>query len=105
MKKFNQLWYYGLSIIGIPVILVIMAIFSVIVSNLNKPMDKVIEEEEKPKVDTVIVEKRVIVRDTVYIKPKINPRPGPIPSKQPFKTPEPAKADAADVIKRLNNLI
>lgn len=39
------------------------------------------------------------------IKPKINPRPGPIPSKQPFKTPEPAKADAADVIKRLNNLI
>ena len=38
-------------------------------------------------------------------KPKINPRPGPIPSKQPFKTPEPAKADAADVIKRLNNLI
>ena len=39
------------------------------------------------------------------IKPKINPRPGPIPSKQPFTTPEPAKADAADVIKRLNNLI
>ena len=40
-------------------------------------------------------------------KPKINPnpRPGPIPNKQPFKTPEPAKADAADVIKRLNNLI
>lgn len=38
-------------------------------------------------------------------KPKINPRPGPIPSKQPFQQPEPAKADAADVIKRLNNLI
>jgi hypothetical protein len=75
MKKFNQLWYYGLSIVGIPVILVITATFSVIVSNLNKPMDKVIEEEEKPKVDTVIVEKRVIVRDTVYIKPKINPTP------------------------------
>jgi hypothetical protein len=73
MKKFNQLWYYGLSIVGIPVILVITAIFSVIVSNLNKPMNKVIEEEEKPKVDTVIVEKRVIVRDTVYIKPKTNP--------------------------------
>jgi hypothetical protein len=39
------------------------------------------------------------------IKPKINPRPSPIPNKQPFKTPEPAKADAGDVIKRLNNLI
>jgi hypothetical protein len=38
-------------------------------------------------------------------KPKINPRPSPIPRKQPFKTPEPAKADAGDVIKRLNNLI
>ena len=75
MKKFNQLWYYGLSIIGIPVILVITAIFSVIVSNLNKPMNKVIEEEEKPKVDTVIVEKRVIVRDTVYIKPKPTLKP------------------------------
>ena len=39
------------------------------------------------------------------IKPKINPRPGPIPSKRPFEEQEPAKADAADVIKRLNNLI
>jgi hypothetical protein len=39
--------------------------------------------------------------------PKINPkpRPSPIPSTQPFETPEPAKADAGDVIKRLNNLI
>jgi hypothetical protein len=75
MKKFNQLWYYGLSIVGIPVILVITATFSVIVSNLNKPMDKVIEEDEKPKVDTVIIEKRVVVRDTVYIKPKPIPKP------------------------------
>jgi hypothetical protein len=75
MKKFNQLWYYGLSLIGIPVILVIIATFSVIASNLNKPINKAIEEEEKPKVDTVIVEKRVVVRDTVYIKPKPTPKP------------------------------
>ena len=40
-------------------------------------------------------------------KPKINPnpRPSPIPSTRPFEEQEPAKADAADVIKRLNNLI
>jgi hypothetical protein len=75
MKKFNQLWYYGLSLIGIPVILVIIATFFVIASNLNKPVNKAIEEEEKPKVDTVIVEKRVVVRDTVYIKPKPTPKP------------------------------
>ena len=70
MKKFKQLWYYGLSIVGIPVVIVIMATFFVVASNLKKSVNKAIEEEEKPKVDTVIVEKRVIVRDTVYIKPK-----------------------------------
>jgi hypothetical protein len=76
MKKFKQLWYYGLSIVGIPVVIVIMAAFFVIASNLNKSVNKAVEEEEvQPKVDTVIVEKRVIVKDTVYIPTKSNPTP------------------------------
>lgn len=41
-------------------------------------------------------------------KPKTRPvtpsRPGPVPTKRPFKTPEPAKAEAEDVIKRLEIL-
>jgi hypothetical protein len=32
-------------------------------------------------------------------------RPGPVPSKQPFKAPEPAKAQAEDVIARYEELI
>jgi hypothetical protein len=74
MKKFKQLWYTGLSIVGIPLVLVIMAAFFVVANSL-KSVNKPIEEIEQPKIDTVIVEKRVIVRDTVYIKPKIKPTP------------------------------
>lgn len=41
-------------------------------------------------------------------KPKTRPftpsRPSPVPTKRPFKTPEPAKAQAEDVIKRLEIL-
>jgi hypothetical protein len=37
-------------------------------------------------------------------RPAAPPKPSPIPRKQPFKTPEPAKAQAEDVIKRLENL-
>ena len=74
MKKFKQLWYTGLSIVGIPVILVIMATFFVVANSL-KSVNQPFEEVEQPKVDTVIVEKRVIVRDTVYIKPKVKPTP------------------------------
>jgi hypothetical protein len=74
MKKFKQLWYYGLSIVGIPLVLVIMAAFFVVANSL-KNVNKPIEEIEQPKIDTVIVEKRVIVRDTVYIKPKTKPLP------------------------------
>ena len=75
MKKFKQLWYYGLSIVGIPVVIVIMAAFFVLASNLNKSVNKAVEEEVQPKVDTVIVEKPVIVKDTVYLpaKPKAAP--------------------------------
>ena len=74
MKKFKQLWYTGLSIVGIPIILVIMATFFVVANSL-KSVNQPFEEVEQPKVDTVIVEKRVIVRDTVYLKPKIKPTP------------------------------
>ena len=74
MKKFKQLWYYGLSIVGIPLVLVIMAAFFVVANSL-KNVNKSIEEIEQPKIDTVIVEKRVVVRDTVYIKPKTKPLP------------------------------
>ena len=75
MKKFKQLWYYGLSIVGIPVVIVIMAAFFVIASNLNKSVNKAVEEEVQPKVDTVIVEKPVIVKDTVYLPAKSKPTP------------------------------
>jgi hypothetical protein len=75
MKKFKQLWYYGLSIVGIPLVLVIMAAFFVVASNLKKTTQPFEEEMEQPQIDTVIVEKRVIVRDTVYIKPKLKPTP------------------------------
>jgi hypothetical protein len=71
MKKFKNLWYTGLAIVGIPVALVIMATFFAITSRIKTvthPTEKT--EQEKPKADTVVVEKRVVVRDTVYIKPK-----------------------------------
>lgn len=71
MKKFKNLWYTGLAIVGIPVALVLMAAFFAVTSRIKEvthPTEKV--EQEKPKVDTVVVEKRVVVRDTVYIKPK-----------------------------------
>ena len=71
MKKFKNLWYTGLAIVGIPVALVLMAAFFAVTSRIKEvthPTEEV--EQEKPKVDTVVVEKRVVVRDTVYIKPK-----------------------------------
>ena len=76
MKSFRNLKYMGLAIIGIPSFIVISITIMAIMSQLKSPSypaSKV--EKEKPKVDTVVVEKRVIVRDTVYIKPKIKPTP------------------------------
>lgn len=80
MKKFKNLWYTGLAIVGIPVALVLMATFFVVASRIKEvthPIEKV--EQEQPKVDTVVVEKRVVVRDTVYIKP--TPKLTPVPIK------------------------
>jgi hypothetical protein len=76
MKKFKSLWYTGLAIVGIPVALVLVATFFTVTSrikNVNHPIEEI--EQEQPKTDTVIIEKRVIVRDTVYIKPKIKTTP------------------------------
>ena len=76
MKKFKSLWYTGLAIVGIPAVIVVIATFFAILNQTKTiiyPAEK--SQQEKPKVDTVVVEKRVIVRDTVYIKPKIKPTP------------------------------
>jgi hypothetical protein len=76
MKKFKSLWYTGLAIVGIPAVIVVIATFFAILNQTKTviyPAEKT--TTRKPKVDTVVVEKRVIVRDTVYIKPKIKPTP------------------------------
>ena len=76
MKKFKSLWYTGLAIVGIPVVIVVIATFFAILNQTKTviyPTEK--PQQEKPKTDTVVIEKRVIVRDTVYIKPKIKPTP------------------------------
>jgi len=75
MKKFKTLWYAGVAIVGIPTAMVIMVAFFVIAGNIREKTHQVKETPEKPKVDTVVVEKRVVVRDTVYIKPKPTPKP------------------------------
>jgi len=36
---------------------------------------------------------------------KPRPKPSPVPHKQPFQEPEPAKATAEEVMKRLENLL
>jgi len=80
MKKFKNLWYTGLAIVGIPVALVLMATFFAVTNRIKEvpyPTEKV--EPEKPEVDTVVVEKRVVIRDTVYIKS--TPKPIPVPVK------------------------
>ena len=60
----------GIAIVGIPMFIVGVAVFFAI-SNQYKTSEPTVQEELKqPKTDTVVVEKRVVVRDTVYIKPK-----------------------------------
>ena len=75
MKKFKTLWYAGVAIVGIPTAMIIIVAFFVIAGNIKKSTQQTEEIVEKPKVDTVVVEKRVVVRDTVYIKPKPTPKP------------------------------
>ena len=75
MKKFKTLWYTGVAIVGIPTMLIIVATFFAITSSIKTKTYSIKETPEKPKVDTVFVEKRIVVRDTVYIKPKPTPKP------------------------------
>jgi hypothetical protein len=75
MKKFKTLWYAGLAIVGIPTAMIIMVTFFVVAGNIREKTHQIEETVEKPKTDTVVVEKRVVVRDTVYIKPKPTPKP------------------------------
>ena len=87
------------------------------ISVLMPQLTKILDEEDRVRAELGIsnnqVNEMVMAEPLIKpaptkqpaIKPKINPRPGPIPSKRPFEEQEPSKADAADVIKRLNNLI
>ena len=76
MKKFKSLWYTGVAIIGVPTIIIIFASFLALVKTVKT---KTVEMEEATKQvqDTVKIEviKRVIVKDTVYIKTKPQPVP------------------------------
>ena len=74
MKKFKNLWYTGVSIVVIPTIMLLVVVFFAL-NEKTQQTTYPLEEIKQPKVDTVVVEKRVIVRDTVYIKPKIKPTP------------------------------
>ena len=72
MKKFKSLWYTGVAIIGIPTIIILFAAFLVLVKTMKTPQLKTEETTEQVQ-DTVKIEviKRVIVKDTVYIRTPI----------------------------------
>ena len=76
MKKFRNLWYTGLAIIGIPTVIILFASFLVLVKNIKKQQTIQMEENKEQVQDTVYIEKkeRVIVKDTVYIRVP-NPKP------------------------------
>ena len=88
------------------------------ISVLMPQLTKILDEEDRVRAELGIsnspVNEMVMAEPLtkpapteIPTKPKINPnpRPSPIPSTRPFEEQEPAKADAGDVIKRLNNLI
>jgi len=63
VKKFRNLWYTGLAITGIPVIIIIFASFLVLVKNIKTHPVQMEEDKEQ-------------VQDTVYIRVP-NPKPQP----------------------------
>jgi cell division protein FtsX len=75
VKKFRNLWYTGLAIIGIPTVIILFASFLVLVKNIKTQTIQMEENKEQVQ-DTVYIEKkeRVIVKDTVYIRVP-NPKP------------------------------
>jgi hypothetical protein len=70
------------------------------------------------KMGTMEFEEMISIFEFIMAEPAVKPRtaptiaptrpmpqrPGPVPTKQPFKTPEPAKAEADDVISRYEEL-
>jgi hypothetical protein len=77
VKKFRNLWYTGLAITGIPVIIIIFASFLALVKTVKVKTVEMEEATEQVK-DTVKIEviKRVVVKDTVYIRtPITKPQP------------------------------
>jgi len=76
VKKFKSLWYTGVAIIGVPTIIIIFASFLAL-AKTAKIKTVEMEEATEQVQDTVKIEviKRVIVKDTVYIKAKPQPVP------------------------------
>ena len=74
MKKFNTLKYSGLALVGVPVVLIVVGLVFILTSKSTSIAQEIeVEVKEVKKIDTVYVEKKVIVRDTIYIKPKPQP--------------------------------
>ena len=97
-KEVHEIAEYDPSLTATPAIQNVLSQEQAVLSELGLPSDavnefKMAEPAVKPKT----------------APPKTRPatpsRPSPVPTKQPFKQPEPAKAQAEDVIKRLNSLL
>ena len=69
MKSFNKLWWQGLIIVGLPTIFVLSMVLMVVFKGIGPKTIEVKETVEQLQ-DTVKIEviKRVIVKDTVYIR-------------------------------------
>jgi hypothetical protein len=69
MKSFNKLWWQGLIIVGLPTIFVLSMVLMVVFKGTGPKTVEVKETVEQLQ-DTVKIEviKRVIVKDTVYIR-------------------------------------
>jgi hypothetical protein len=69
MKSFNKLWWQGLIIVGLPTIFVLSMVLMVVIKGTGPKTVEVKETVEQLQ-DTVRIEviKRVIVKDTVYIR-------------------------------------
>jgi hypothetical protein len=69
MKSFNKLWWQGLIIVGLPTIFVLSMVLMIVIKG-TKPKTVEVKETVEQLQDTVKIEviKRVIVKDTVYIR-------------------------------------
>jgi len=69
MRSFNKLWWQGLTIVGLPTIFVLSMVLMIVFKGTGPKTVEVKEPVEQLQ-DTVRIEviKRVIVKDTVYIR-------------------------------------